>query len=307
MAVFSCSSFGSMFNSPSGITLNHQTGNIIISENHRIQVFSPSGEFLFSFGSSGYGEGQFMYPESVICDRTGRIFVCDCGNDRIQIFSPFGEFLSSFGSSGDREGQFHSPNGIAYDNNRGNIIISDSENHRIQVFSPSGEFLFSFGSFGEEEGEFNYPAGLACDHTGNIFVCDNGNNRIQVFSPFGEFISSFGITGTEEGQFYSPENITIDSSSGNIVVSDTLNHRIQVFRIEPMAPIGLQSKFSSEFKFLFSFGSFGEEGQFRFPREVMVNHDGDYVVCDSYNDQILIFRREIPSLFSLCWNQIEEH
>jgi len=42
-------------------------------------------------------------------------------------------------------------------------------------------------------------------------------------------ISNFGRFGREEGQFSSPQGIAVDSSSGNVYVADTGNHRIQVF------------------------------------------------------------------------------
>jgi hypothetical protein len=75
-----------------------------------------------------------------------------------------------------------------------------------------------------------------------------------------------------------------------------------------MSPIGLQSKFDSKALFLFSFGEYGrEEGQFNHPKDVTCDHNGNYVVCDTENTRVQIFKgpSEVPTLLSLCWEKIE--
>jgi tripartite motif-containing protein 71 len=341
-------SFGGQFRLPMGVTCN-QDGNIVVSDfiNNRIQIFSKECEFLFSFGERGREEGQFDHPYGVTCDKDGNIIVCDTYNHRIQVFSSKGKFLFSFGSKGGEEGQFESPEGVTCDKN-GNIVVSDTYNHRIQVFKcePSistidlenkftGVFLYSFGSEGKEEGQFRYPRGVTCDHDGNIIVCDSFNHRVQVFkcepsahidlqNKFkGEFLFSFGREGRREGEFCFPYGVTCDHD-GNIVVSDSENNRIQVFKFDPkvpidlqskfkfdsssMSPIGLQNKITEKGNFIITFGSEGKEkGQFDIPSSITCDHDGNYVVCDTYNHRIQVFKgpSEVPSLFSLCWKHVD--
>ena len=49
---------------------------------------------------------------------------------------------------------------------------------------------------------------------------------VSVFSPNGVKLRSFGTQGSGHGQFDSPSGVTVDGE-GNILVADTLNHRIQ--------------------------------------------------------------------------------
>jgi len=62
----------------------------------RISKFSPDGTFIKSFGSYGYGPGQFRGPHSLAFDSKGRLFVADRGNRRIQIFDQEGTHLDTW-------------------------------------------------------------------------------------------------------------------------------------------------------------------------------------------------------------------
>ena len=74
-------------------------GNIFITEAHgdqfldtpeggigRISKWSPDGRLIKTFGTWGYGTGQFRGAHSLALDSQGRLFVADRGNRRIQIF-----------------------------------------------------------------------------------------------------------------------------------------------------------------------------------------------------------------------------
>jgi tripartite motif-containing protein 71 len=188
-------SFGEQMIMPSGITCDHN-GNYIVSDtgNHRIQVYSPKGEFIFSFGNEGIEEGQFSSPDGLTCDHNGNIAICDSDNHRIQVFK-LGtssmstidlqskcdvKFLFAFGKKGGGEGEFLYPKTITCDH-EGNYVVVDEYNHRIQVFTNKGEFIRSFGNYGKEEGQFRYPSGIICNNNGDYVVCDSTNQRIQVF------------------------------------------------------------------------------------------------------------------------------
>ena len=66
------------------------------TNNNRIQIFSPSGEFQYAFGGNGTGPGQFDYPRGVCVDKDDYIYVADSGNQRIQIFDKNGNFVAKF-------------------------------------------------------------------------------------------------------------------------------------------------------------------------------------------------------------------
>jgi tripartite motif-containing protein 71 len=69
---------------------------------------------------------------------------------------------------------------------------------------------------------------VAVDDQGYIFVGDSGNNRIQIFTPEGTFLREFGCWGSGPGEFKALEGVAV-TSTGNIVVCDRENHRVQVF------------------------------------------------------------------------------
>jgi RHS repeat-associated protein len=53
-----------------------------------VQEFSPSGEFLAIFGSSGTGEGQFKEPMGLAVSPAGAMYVTDGANNRVEIWRP---------------------------------------------------------------------------------------------------------------------------------------------------------------------------------------------------------------------------
>ena len=53
-------------------------------ENHRVQVFNNAGNFSFSFGTMGSGDGEFAGARGLFVEND-LIYVAD-GNDRVQVF-----------------------------------------------------------------------------------------------------------------------------------------------------------------------------------------------------------------------------
>jgi tripartite motif-containing protein 71 len=78
-------------------------GNLYVSEPHpygpgneRIEKFSPTGESLLHWGSSGTGPGQFDKPFCLALDRNANVFVVESGNNRVQEFSPTGQYMKEW-------------------------------------------------------------------------------------------------------------------------------------------------------------------------------------------------------------------
>jgi DNA-binding beta-propeller fold protein YncE len=122
------------FNRPEGLGVDAQDRVYVADScNHRIQVFSDSGEFLRAYGRAGSGPGQLSYPYDVRVDAVGRQYVCEFGNSRVQIFDEAGHSLELLGGPGSNPGQFSNPWSIALDS-AGNLYVADSLNHRVQKF-----------------------------------------------------------------------------------------------------------------------------------------------------------------------------
>ena len=82
---------------PWGVAVDDE-GMILVSDwrNDRIQRFTPDGDHLMSFGSSGSGNGQLNRPAGIEVDFHGDIYVSDRGNNRIQLFDPNGRYVRQF-------------------------------------------------------------------------------------------------------------------------------------------------------------------------------------------------------------------
>uniref|UniRef100_A0A7S0QYN1 SMP-30/Gluconolactonase/LRE-like region domain-containing protein n=1 Tax=Cryptomonas curvata TaxID=233186 RepID=A0A7S0QYN1_9CRYP len=251
-------------------------------------------------GERGSGPGQLRTPAALAIDTEGRVFVADRGNHRIQVFRADGLAAGSFGSEGSGPGQFRGPCGVALDR-AGRLLVVDGGNRRVQVFSPDGIFLSSFGTPGCGEGQFKEPRGIAVEaactppssssstemSSGLIFVADWGNSRIQAFTADGRFVRFIGCPPTCSGEdILSASAAPVDGLlkspygvgtclDGTVLVADTANHRVQVFR-----PDGC---------WLRSFGAFGaESGQLKYPNAVAADASGRVVVSDNWNHRVQV-------------------
>ncbi len=182
------------------------------------------------------------------------------------------------GVAGTEPGSFTSPRNVEVGPD-GRVYVADSGNHRIQMFAADGSFLDEWGSFGTEPGQFNEPWGLAVDDT-YLYIADTWNHRIQKYTLDGEFVGAYGMSGAPSaesadgglGLFFGPRDIAV-LSDGNLVITDTGNHRLQV-----MTPDG---------QFISQVGGFGNQpGQFNEPVGLAVGPDGSVFVADTWNGRI---------------------
>lgn len=168
------------FNGPCGISVD-QKDRVIVTDwnNHRVQVFSPDGKFLFKFGDAG--NDRLIHPRFALYhDSEERFVVSDTGNDVVKIYDQNGDLLRIIGRPGHKKGEFCGPRGLAIDKNQ-NIIVCDFENHRLQVFNIKGVVLNSFGTNGKGIGQFAFPLSVSVVGGSRVIVSDWGNNRIQIF------------------------------------------------------------------------------------------------------------------------------
>ncbi len=228
-------------------------------------------------------------PRGITINQKGEIIVAEEDASCISIFSPSGEKIQSFGLSGSGEGQFKSPRGVTVDD-QGDIIVADSNNHRIQKFSSEGQFIVaSNSSTSDSTGVLqpSFPTGIAFNHSNKKLYMTNIAHCIHVFNSDLSVFTVFGKKGKGKGQLMTPWNIACDST-GNVYVTDTGNHRIQVF--------------TEEGKYLRKFGSQGSEnGELSWPDGIAV-HDGMVFVSEYRNYRISIFTCEGQFIFSFGTN-----
>lgn len=232
-------------------------------------------EYLFQWGSTGSGAGQFNGPAAVALDATGDVYVVDTNNHRVQKFRSDGTYVTEWGGQGTGDGQFDSPTGVAVDAS-GNVYISDGLNHRVQKFSRDGTYLAKWGTNGSLGGQFNTPGGLAVDTGGNVYAVDMANHRVQKFSRDGGFLTQWGGTGSDPGDFGDYPTVVVIEPSGNVLVADSGNGRIQRF-----SPLG---------DYLGKWGSLGGfDGQVIVVNGMAVDAAGRVYVADTALNRIQKF------------------
>lgn len=225
---------GGTFNQPWGIGVSPD-GNVYVADtwNHRIQMFTASGEFITMWGILGQADSltSFWGPRDVAISQDGNVFVTDTGNKRIVIFDSNGIPISEFGESGIMPGQFDEPVGLAI-GSEGQVYVADTWNQRIQEFSSdiSGAYTAIntwdiFGWYGESLDNKPY---IAVDSNDNVYAVDPESYRILVFTSQGDFIEYWGDYGTGNDSFGLPSSIAIDDE-GNAWVADAGNSRILHF------------------------------------------------------------------------------
>jgi DNA-binding beta-propeller fold protein YncE len=111
---------------------------VVDGGNFRIQVYSPEGKFLKTFGSIGLQLGQFSRPKEIAVDADGNLYVVDTGFGNFQIFDREGVLLLDVGSRGgfDEPAKFSLPSGIAVDLD-GRVYMVDQFFRKIEVFRPA--------------------------------------------------------------------------------------------------------------------------------------------------------------------------
>jgi len=164
--------------------------NIYVADtgNSRIQKFNSDGEFLSSWGTKGFENGELQSPVGIAIYENN-VYVVDEKQNIIQKFDNDGNFIFKWGGYGNQNGQFIKPRGITIDSS-GIVYVADSKNYRIQTFTSDGEFLSSFGKYGFGDGNLKNPVDIAV--SGDfIYVSDPGNYKIEKYTSDGIFLKSF--------------------------------------------------------------------------------------------------------------------
>ena len=74
------------------------SGNVYVADtlNHRVQKFTPDGQFITKWGKEGIGDGEFFRLSGIEVGEDGNVYVMDAWNKKVSVFSPQGEFLYTF-------------------------------------------------------------------------------------------------------------------------------------------------------------------------------------------------------------------
>lgn len=196
-----------LLNGPSGLAVD-RSGNLYVSDrgNHRVRRIGPDGVITTVAGRGRRGvvgdggpatEAYLWHPAGLAADRSGNLYVSDCGNHRVRRIDGDGMIKTIAGRGfgyvvGDgrpaTEANLFLPDPLALDSS-GNVYVGDVGNHRVRKIDPAGRIwtVAGNGSIGWEgdggpasEACIHQPVGLAVDAAGNLFIADDGNQNVRV-------------------------------------------------------------------------------------------------------------------------------
>ena len=198
-----------------------------LAQYQRVTKLTTDHQYLGQLGSSGSGDGQFMWPSCIALDQEENLYVGDDYLQNITVLDKEGKFLRKWGSQGQGDGEVDGPSGLAFDR-EDTLFVADAKNHRVQKFNREGEFLAKWGTHGSADGELDMPWGICFDGDGNVLIADWGNRRIQKFTPDGQFLARFGGPGSGAGELNRPSGVSVDSE-GDVYVTDWNAHKLHVY------------------------------------------------------------------------------
>jgi len=121
------------FNNVHGIAVDRRSGHVFVNDrqNHRIQVFTADGEYLYEWSPGGPPSDLHLF----VIASDGYLWAADRGTNRILKYGLDGTFLYAWGVSGDFAGGMWGVHGIDVDD-EGNFYVAEVDNGRVQKFRP---------------------------------------------------------------------------------------------------------------------------------------------------------------------------
>jgi DNA-binding beta-propeller fold protein YncE len=154
------------------------------ANNRRVQVFTPTGDYVRQFGNRGANANRLLVPWDLGVDNAGNVYVIDAGLGTLSKFDGAGTFLWRVGGVGASEPELRSGgHGVRFDPSGHLWIASDDVARLIALDAADGREVDAFGELGSRPGQLMAPCGLNLDPVGNLYVYNCIGGRIQVFDP----------------------------------------------------------------------------------------------------------------------------
>ena len=287
----------------------------------RVRTIDPDGLVRTLAGSGRKGEGgdggpaakaEFNAMHSLAVARNGDIYVADTLNNRVrkldgrtgQITGVAGTGRKGFAGDGGpaAQAEFNGIYCIALDEGEAVLYLADLENRRIRAVDLKTGVVSTIagnGSKGVPEDGADArsaplvdPRAVAVDGRGNVYILERGGHALRVVNPAGK-IRTLAGTGTKgssgdggdarKATLNGPKHLCVDPQ-GNVVIADTENHRIRVYRPADATIVNLAG---SGRKGTAGLGGPPAEAELNQPHGVTIGPGNVLYICDSSNNRIL--------------------
>ena len=264
-------------------------------------------------GTQNPGDGgpatnaELNFPNSVVVDAFGNLFIADSDNNRIRevttngiITTVAGNGEAGYSGDGDQatNASLDTPYGVAVDG-YGNLFIADFNNNCIREVGTNGIINTVAGNgtegyFGDggpaTNANLDGPWGIAVDVSGNVYFSDTFNQRVREVGTNGiiNTVAGNGMAGysgdgvlATNASLFGPYSVAVDAY-GNLFVTDCGNQRIREVGtngiINTVAGDGTDG-YSGD-------GGAATNASLHYPYGVAVDVYGNLFIADTYNSLI---------------------
>jgi sugar lactone lactonase YvrE len=219
------------FKEPYGIDVD-AAGDVYVSDNRRVQKFTPLGEYLTEYGVTGTGPDELFQLRRVAvgAGTSPAVYAADLWGFKVLQYSQGGTITGTYGGVPPAHGGFNQPYGLAL--NGDTLYVADTNNQRIEMFSAStGAVAASWGErgFGKDNlnGQ-NWPRGVTYNAaTNTVWVADTKNYRVVERNVDGTPTGRvFGSTGSVLLPSILNWVYGIASYGPDVIVADTFGNKI---------------------------------------------------------------------------------
>lgn len=304
---------------PNGAAVD-AAGNLYVADtnNHRIRKVAADGTISTVAGTGEQGfagdrgpatSAELNYPEGVVIDAQGDLYIADTDNNRVRKVDTAGTIstIAGTGASGYNGDNIPAtnallayPTAVAVDTG-GNVYISEHAGNRIRKVDSAG-IITTFAGTGHSgyngdnilatTAQVNYPWGLALDTNGNLYIADYENLRIRKVDTTG-IITTIAGNGTQgdapegipatSGALNYPTGVAVNADTSEIYIADTNNSKIRRVETATGLMYGVAGTGGSGFS-----GDGGDalSALLDSPHAVIAGINGDLYIVDTNNNRI---------------------
>ncbi|MBI4464990.1 MAG: hypothetical protein HY647_09825, partial [Acidobacteria bacterium] len=274
-----------------------------------ITTIAGTGNGTFSGDGGPATQAALWFPNAVVRDTSGNLYIADTNNHRIRKISTSSVITTVAGGGPVSPGDglpatlaSLSAWGVAVDRN-GNLYIADFDNARIRFVNSSGVILTLAGTgtsgFSGDGGlatsaKLNGPVAVTVDSSGNVYIADLWNCRIRKVDSTG-IITTIAGNGTcgysgdngpaTSASFNYPRGLALDGA-GNLYISES-DADGNYSRVRKVDPTGIITTIAGNG----SFGFHGDGGPavqatLYFARGLAMDGSGNLYIADYRNQRI---------------------